>query len=229
MTDFIRYAVYFALDAGPLATFGASWLGYDMDTGAFVAHPDVDGLPRPISEITQTPRKYGLHGTIKPPFRLAEGTSLDDLNAALDTLCAEQPMIMLDGLRLARIGPFLALVVDGDQTALSTMAFSMVKGLDRFRAPATPAELERRRTANLTERQDKRLLEWGYPYVGDEFKFHITLTGKLDRTELARVHDALVPVIDPLLPTPLVVHDLCLMGEDTAGQFHLIRRVPFDG
>lgn len=229
MTKFTRYAVYYAPDAGPLATFGTAWLGYDMDGGTFVPHPDVAGLPSPISGITQTPRKYGLHGTIKPPFRLAKGTTFDDLNEELETLCAAQPMIMMDGLCLARIGSFLALIVDGDQSALSTMAFSMVKGLDHFRAPATDAELARRRMANLSERQDQRLVQWGYPYVGDEFKFHITLSGRLAPSELAQVHDALVPYFDPILPKPLVIRDLCLVGEDETGQFHLIRRIPFGG
>lgn len=228
MTEFTRYAVYFTPD-GPLATFGAGWLGWDLETGAHVPHPDIAELPSSISELTDIPRKYGLHGTIKPPFRLADGTSFDDLNTTLNTLCATQPMLMMDGLRLAKIGSFLALIVDGDQTALSALAFDIVQGLDAFRAPASKDELERRRAANLTPHQDAHLLRWGYPYVGDEFKFHITLSGRNDPSTLQQTHDALLPHLDPILPKPFVVRDLSLVGEDVDGRFHLIRRVPLEG
>ena len=69
-----RYAIYYAPDPGPLADFGAAWLGWDIASGRAVAPPDIGPLPRPVEEITRTPRKYGLHATIKPPFRLIDGT-----------------------------------------------------------------------------------------------------------------------------------------------------------
>ncbi len=40
-------------------------------------------------------------------------------------------------------------------------------------------ELQRRRAANLTPRQEFLLMHWGYPYVLDEFRFHMTLTRRL--------------------------------------------------
>ncbi|TMV36066.1 DUF1045 domain-containing protein, partial [Thioclava sp. BHET1] len=98
MADFSRYAVYYAPPAGPLADFGAGWLGWDPVAGLPRAHPAVAGLPCPVAELTATPRKYGFHGTLKPPFRLAPGTEAGGLIAALDALAADLAPLALEGL-----------------------------------------------------------------------------------------------------------------------------------
>ena len=72
MPRFARYAVYYTPEPGPLADFGAAWLGWDIATGAEVAHPDLPGLPRPVTELTATPRKLRLsrhRETALPPGR----------------------------------------------------------------------------------------------------------------------------------------------------------------
>ena len=74
MDTFSRYALYYAPPVGSdLADFGAAWLGWDAATAKPVPHPNVPDLPRPVSMITETPRKYGFHGTLNQPFRVAEG------------------------------------------------------------------------------------------------------------------------------------------------------------
>ncbi|KPA20600.1 hypothetical protein shim_32030 [Shimia sp. SK013] len=226
--QFRRYGIYYTPCPGALADFGAAWLGWDVTTGADVAHPDVDGLPLPVTEITATPRKYGLHGTIKPPFFLADGTQIDDLAQTFATLCTRLAPITLDGLVLARLGSFIALKIDGDQTALADLAGTVVRDLDNFRAPPTKAELERRRKSSLSARQDALLTQWGYPYVMDEFRFHITLSGRVGKNAEATIA-ALTPHVTPILPNPFVVNSLTLVGEDDAGMFHEIQRHTLTG
>ena len=227
--QFSRYAIYYTPPNGALATFGAQWLGWDIETGCAVPHPAISGLPAPISEMTATPRKYGLHGTIKPPFRLADGTTTDGLKAAFSDLAAQLPAVSLDGLELTRLGGFLALTIRGDQTPLADLAGSVVQGLDAFRARPSEAELERRRKANLSPRQEELLMQWGYPYVMDEFRFHITLTGRLGRKDAETTKAALAPHIATLLPAPFSVGDLTLVGEDENGMFHEIHRYTLSG
>jgi putative phosphonate metabolism protein len=225
---FTRYAIYFAPPHGAdWSRFGASWLGWDMETGAEVTHPDVPGLD--VAAITATPRKYGLHATMKPPMRLAEGSSLADLEAACATLAATQAPVTLERLQLARLGRFLALRPLGDESALNAVASACVTELDAFRAPAPEAELARRRGTGLSPEQDKNLVTWGYPYVLDQFRFHITLTGKLPKPDLPAVEEALQAHLIPLLPAPFVINDLSLMGEDGEGRFHLIHRYALTG
>ena len=229
MPDFTRYAIYFAPEPGPLAEFGAAWLGWDMARGCAVSHPAVPNPPGPIGEITETPRKYGFHGTIKPPFALAPGRSGTDLAKAAADLCAQLPPLTLPALELTRLGRFLALTLPGDTPDLSHLAARIVRDLDPFRAPPTAQDLARRRAKSLTDTQDKLLMKWGYPYVMEEFRFHITLTGRLTKSQAEDVKSALTPVLAPLISTPLILRDLCLVGEGQDGNSRLIQRLPLTG
>ena len=55
--------------------------------------------------------------------------------------------------------------------------------LQPLAAPLTPVELERRRAAGLTPEEDALLLRWGYPFVLERFRFHLSLTGALRDAE----------------------------------------------
>lgn len=224
MSGFQRFAVYYLPEDAALAAFGAVWLGWDVGTGQPAPMPEVDG----IEAITATPRKYGFHGTLKPPFRLAAGTDQVALEAELASFARMQPPVRLDGLRLSRIGKFLALVPEGDTSALAQLAFACVRDFDRFRKPAEAAELERRRAVGLTPRQDALLMEWGYPYVADEFRFHLTLSGKLDPETQAAANAALERLLPPL-PRPYDIASVALAGEREDGRFQLIHRYALTG
>lgn len=219
---FQRYAVYYTpAPESALATFGAAWLGWDSATGQVVAHPDM-GVD--VAAVTETPRKYGFHGTMKPPFRLASGQSVDALDAALAALCADAAPVTLSGLKCAALGRFLALVPDGDTHALDALAAQVVRDLDRFRAPLTEDDLARRRQRRLTAAQEAMLTRWGYPHVMEQFRFHMTLTGRLDADVRVRVVRALGPLLSELPLAPYTLTGLALLGEDAQGRFHQISR-----
>ncbi len=225
---FTRYAIYYAPPANADWTgFATSWLGWEMDGGRAVAHPDMPNVD--VSAITEAPRKYGLHATLKPPFQLRDGQTEAALNDACAQLATRQPPVTLDGLEIARLGRFLALLPVGDTSELNSLAAACVQDLDGFRTPATDQELARRRAASLTPAQDANLTQWGYPYVMDTFRFHITLSGRLDKHTLAATQSALESRLGPLLPKPFQIDDLALVGEASDGRFHLIHRYPLTG
>ncbi|WP_428512504.1 DUF1045 domain-containing protein [Roseovarius sp.] len=225
---FRRYAVYHT-PQGTLGRFGADWVGWDVTSATQTTPPDIEGLPAPWDDITGTPRTYGFHATIKPPFRLADGWTETDLLTAFTKHCARTAPAMLDGLELAQLGRFLALVPTGDTQALNALAANTVRTLDPFRARPTDADLARRRAAGLTPEQDALLLQWGYPYVMDQFRCHYTLSGKLPKAQATQLRAALDPVLTPLLPHPFVLDTLSLCGEDAAGRFHLVHRATLSG
>lgn len=222
--EFQRYAIYYAAPAGPLADFGAAWLGWDLSTGMPVQHPIIHGLQEDLEALTQTPRKYGFHGTIKPPFRLADGKTAHELARDTEQLCANLSPLRLDGLELTRLGSFLALTVTGDTNRLAELASTVVQTLDTYRAPPSDVELQKRRRANLSERQEVNLIKWGYPYVMEDFRFHLTLTGRLERKRAIALHEALTPILKNALPQPFAITELTLVGEDQFGRFHEIER-----
>lgn len=224
-----RYAIYYAPARGSFADFTAKWLGWDAANGQAVGHPAIDGLPLPVAELTETPRKYGFHGTIKPPFHLARGTSLAGLQAAVAALAARRAPVALPGLQLVDLHGFVALTPQGDTAALAALAADVVMSLDPFRAPPSAQEIARRRPDQLSERQRALLADWGYPYVMDQFQFHLTLTGSLTPADSAATLRALRPHLDPLLPRPFMLADLALFGQDGDGMFRILHRYPLLG
>lgn len=229
MDGYDRYAIYWAPEPGPLSALAAGWLGWDPVAGVRPASPAVGPLPRPVEAITRTPRRYGFHGTIKPPFRLVPGQDAGRLHAATEALCARLAPVTLPGLSLNRLGGFLALTPEGDTTALAALAAEVVAGLDPFRAPPDAAEIARRRPDLLTERQRANLDRWGYPYVMEEFRFHLTLSGELDDITARAAETVLRPLLAPVLPRPFRVDSLCLFGQvpaerTDAGMFRLLHR-----
>ncbi|MGR3468812.1 MAG: DUF1045 domain-containing protein [Shimia sp.] len=222
--SYARFAVYYVPAPGPLAAFGARWLGWDIHEGEPAPLFDVAGL----EAATATPRKYGFHGTLKPPFRLREGRTVAQLRDATAQVAATLPPAECGGLELATLGRFLALVPTEPQEGLARVAAACVEGLDPFRAPPTEAELARRRAAGLSPRQEARLLRWGYPYVMEEFRFHLTLTGRLERDMLAD-WQAVVRATLPPLPERFVVDHITLCGERADGRFEVLHRYPLTG
>ena len=127
------------------------------------------------------------------------------------------------------LGGFLALRPEGDANALSDLAAACVEGLDDFRAPAPEAELEQRRKAGLSPAQEAHLQRWGYPYVMDQFRFHITLSRRLSDDEAAPAEAWLREHLDPMLPRPFHIPDMALVGEGPDGRFRMIHRYTLSG
>ncbi len=214
-----RYAVYYSPGSGKFADLAAAWLSGTVS---------LPGLPRPAGQITVDPRRYGFHGTLRAPFRPADGVGVGQIAATVASLAARLAPVRCEGLSLENLHGFLALTPRGCEAALLEFGAMVVEGTDTLRAPLTDAEVARRRPESLTSRQRALLNVWGYPYVMEEFRFHLTLTDRLPEAEVAPVMAALDTHFAPVLPRPFVIDDLCLFGEDDAG-FHLLHRYALTG
>jgi hypothetical protein len=170
-----RFAIYFAPDrAHELTRLGNGWLGRDPAGGPAPAPPaGVDGDL--LSENTKQARLYGFHATLKAPMRLAEGCFRADLEQALSDFAQSEPPVAIGRLQVAVLAGFLALIPEEQSLALTDFAATCVTLFDRFRAPMGAAERERRLRADLSARQKILLDQYGYPYVLEQFLFHMTL------------------------------------------------------
>lgn len=225
-----RYAIYFAPDdTTNLWRFGTEWLGRDPLTGDTLPQPVPAGFdPAFIAAATESPRHYGFHATIKPPFALTSGEYAAHLIHALDEFTARRAPFTAPKLELTRLGRFLAFTLAEADPRMTELAADAVRIFDGFRAPPEAAELKKRRAAGLNAAQEALLAKWGYPYVMDEFRFHMSLTGRLDDADLARVEDALRPLVAPFCAAPLTVDSLCLYWQKTRETpFTLIKRFRF--
>lgn len=222
-----RVALYYApLPDDPLTRLSSAWLGRDPVTNAPVRQPDIDGL----ADITAEPRLYGFHATLKPPMRLRAGADWRDLMAAMRGLAARIAPFPLPPLAVCDLHGFLALRETQPCPPLHALADACVTDLDDLRDPPDDAELARRRQAGLSPAQDALLQRWGYPYVFDAWRFHMTLTRRLTPAEKARILPAAETWFAPALSQPRMVRDICLFTQAAPGAaFTLAERIRLRG
>ncbi len=241
-----RYAIYYVPERqSPLSIQGAALLGRDIHTGqacdSFHAHKFLSESIACINKeyektclkkLTNEARRYGLHATVKAPFYLAKGYSEAELIKALDNFAKDEKAFVLPRLHLCRIGSFFALALkeDGENEKTKKMhelAAKCVQVFDNFRAPASTEELARRRQKTLSQRQEGYLLRYGYPYVLDEFRFHITLC-HLSKEALfdESLEKALAKFIEPCLGGN-IFGALALCRSDEEGEFRLLHTAKF--
>lgn len=227
--DYGRYALYWAPPAGSrLARFGARWFGWDAELRRRVERMELD-LPWPLAEINRRSARYGLHATLRSPFRLLPGRTVQALDAAIAGLAAQTAPVRMPPLRLDRTLGFLSLRPTEPSPDLDLLAERCVGALHRFAAPPSEEELARRRAVGLSPRQETMLLRWGYPYVMESFRFHLTLSDRLEEATARTVEAALAPSLSPVLREPCDVGSLCLFGDPGNGPFHLLRRYALAG
>ncbi len=180
MAEPYRVAVYYAPEADdPLWVRGCTWLGRDPATGAHLAQPDVHN----ITADTTDPRRYGFHATLKPPMRLTG--SLGAFLGDVESLARSLKPFTLPALAPIKIGHFIALSPTLPSPELQHLADSCVTELDAHRRPEDAAALAKRATGR-SERQLRYLERYGYPFVLEEWRFHMTLSNSTD-------NDALLP------------------------------------
>ncbi|EIM27039.1 DUF1045 domain-containing protein [Microvirga lotononidis] len=223
----MRAAIYFTPAKGdPLTVRAVEWLGRDAFDNRPMRDPDptMDGL---VSE----PARYGFHATLKAPFRLAGGTTLDELDHALAAFSQTAQVVSLGALAVTRLNRFFALTVQDTRPQLLQIEEAVRTTFDPFRAPPTEQELARRNPESLSERQQANLSRWGYPYVGQEFRFHMTLTNAIgDDETAAKVERLLHSRFDPVLDLPVAIDALALFVEPKPGApFHVHSRHPLQG
>ncbi len=216
-----RYAIYWAPPAGSaLAEFGAKWLGRDAESGSPIT-PLLSDADLPL---LRDPSRYGLHATLKPPFALTDGATVEELERALTLFASNRAAVSLGRLALTNLKGFLALCTPSRVPALHDLADDCVRDFDRFRTPASAAELAKRRGSGLPPAQDAHLIAWGYPYVFDQFQFHVTLTERLPPEVRPRIETELTDRLAEILEAPFEIRDLALFEEPTAGAPFVIRR-----
>ena len=230
-----RYALSFA----PRTTsawwrFGTAWLGRDAATGERVEQLAVAGFARDAFDaVTAEPRKHGFHATLKAPFALREGATRKALAEALARFCKARRSIPLPPLEVKRLDDFLALVPAARASSINELAADCVREFEVFRAPLAAAELDRRRRAGLSPRQERYLEEWGSPYVLAEYRFHLALTGSLDGRPPHQVSALIAAAresVDAVRAPPLRVDAVSLFEQpEPAAPFRLVRRFPLRG
>ncbi|MEJ0011767.1 MAG: DUF1045 domain-containing protein [Bauldia sp.] len=223
----MRYALYFApAAASDLWRFGSAVLGYDAATGHEMAQFVPAGVaPGEWRRLTAEPRRYGFHATLKAPFRLADGLSETALSDAAAKFAAAVAPFDLP-LHLTPLDGFTAVMPTFVPPALTAVENAVVAGFDSFRAPLDEAEMAKRLRAPLTPRQRGYLDRYGYPYVHDEFRFHMTLSSRLPEALIPPVVASLKAEFAARCPPSVAIDQLVLFREEI-DRFRIVARFPF--
>ena len=162
----MRYAIYFCPAPGSaLHAFGNEWL----ETAQIPAI-----APERMQALLADVRRYGWHATLCAPFELAPQASYEELHCLVADMAAHASAFELP-LQLDMLAGFLALRPSGNTRAIDELAAQCVRKLQILRAPLTQAAWERR-AARLDDTERNLFRRYGYPYVLDRYRFHMTLS-----------------------------------------------------
>jgi len=176
-----RYGVYFVpTPQSELYRFGSAVLGYDCYSGAALDfRRECKAAVSDWMAITDEPRRYGFHATLKAPFRLSPDCAEASLVGAVQNLARLGHAVPVIAPVIDIVSGFGAVVPSRPEPALDALANACTTILDAYRAPMSPQERARRLAQGLNAHQLENLDRWGYPFVFSEFRFRMTLTGRL--------------------------------------------------
>jgi putative phosphonate metabolism protein len=227
MSNTPRYAIYYVPARGSeLNRFGAALLGYDAFGGDDLPFPEevVQAVPD-WRELTADPRKYGFHATLKAPFILTPGKSEAELFAACNAFAATPRAIPVIKPVVGSISGFIAVIPAEPPPELIRFAADCVTAFDSFRAPLTDADRARRNPPKLSPAQREHLDRWGYPYVMEDFRFHMTLTGRLGSERREPVLAMLKARFSALGLATLAIDRIAVFRQDSAAsRFRIVNQ-----
>lgn len=225
-----RYGVYYIPPStSSVGQFGSSWLGRDCTINSAGERLRLDDVSEARQlEMTEVPRRYGFHGTLKAPFYTPSGVGFEVLNEAINSFAEHHKAFEVPPLELSILDGFIALRPSQACPALNALAANCVRAFDAFRQPPAPQEMAKRLKNKLSERQKQNLATWGYPYVMSDFHFHMTLTDRLDPCELDLVVKALKQPFEELTDRqPWTFDRLTLVKQKTPkSMFEVVKSYP---
>lgn len=223
-----RYAIYYTLKLkSSLYQKAAIWLGYDAYTQQTFSK-NAQQLPETLRDnehLKDNASSYGFHATLKPPFRLNPDSSVDQLKRHLQRFAKKQSPFTCDTLQLQQIGGFLALIPTKPCENLINLANNCVMEFDEHRAPLNKLEFAKRNPEKLSHKQQQLLNLWGYPYVMEEFRFHMTLSNQLPKNELNYYQAALQDYFGTDLDQPLNIDAIYLFYQKDAQSAFVIDEI----
>jgi putative phosphonate metabolism protein len=222
----MRYALYFTPPpGGPLTLAAEAWLGRSAFGGDTVEPIIPHGFTgEEFRSLMREPRRYGFHATLVAPFRLREDLTEADLMAAANAFAGRTAPFTVPGLAIEQIGGFFALT-PLDARDVSALGSTAVDHFDDLRAPPTEPEIARRKPEHLSARQRFYLHRHGYPYVKEEFRFHMTLTGPVGPAAAPHIRAVLQDHFGALLSRPVEISAVALFAEPAPKADFVVRSI----
>jgi len=233
MTNYKRVAIYFLPKKNSsLENFGKNLLGRDINKKKKIS------LTRrqkyfinrgftyfdELKDYCEQPAKYGFHATLKAPFRLKRNVKTKNFYDVISHIAAQHSRFKIKGLKIAYSKKFTFITSRKPNKLLINLENDLVKHLDTFRAELNKTEIKKRIPDSLTFKQNKYLKEWGYPFVFDQFKFHMTLMNQNNNKLSNKQKLELEKLIYKISNNVIEFNEISLLGENKNGHFEEIKR-----
>jgi hypothetical protein len=211
-----RHAIYYV---PPVSTLwwemGSRWLSNSLGTLDTIS--EFDGIDRSRRErLIRKPAVYGWHATLVAPFQLRAGRNPEEFSERLWTVAAHQRPFELK-VRAGLLSGFAAILPESTSTThIDELARTVVTQCEEFRAPLTLNEFQRRRKSIRDPRELEHLERWGYPYVLDRYRFHMTLTDRLTPLEAESVLTSWNQIVARLGPLLIAEFSWCIQSQSGA-------------
>src|SRR5262249_5009923 len=162
-----RYAIYLVPAAeSHLYQFGCSVLAYDCYTGETVRRgADFGASAAEWDRLTEEPRRYGFHATLKARFHLSPACSEEQLISAVQSFAELSHSVPTIAPIVRMLSGFAGIVPARHEAATGALATKCTTMFDRFRAPMSPQERAQRLALGLNPGQIQNLERWGYPFL----------------------------------------------------------------
>lgn len=233
MTNYKRVAIYFLPKKNSsLENFGKNLLGRDINKKKKIS------LTRrqkyfinrgftyfdELKDYCEEPAKYGFHATLKAPFRLKRNVKTKNFYDVISHIAAQHSRFKIKGLKIVYSKKFTFITSRKPNKLLINLENDLVKHLDTFRAELNKTEIKKRIPDSLTFKQNKYLKEWGYPFVFDQFKFHMTLMNQNNNKLSNKQKLELEKLIYKISNNVIEFNEISLLGENKNGHFEEIKR-----
>ena len=233
MTNYKRVAIYFLPKKNSsLENFGKNLLGRDINKKKKIS------LTRrqkyfinrgftyfdELKDYCEEPAKYGFHATLKAPFRLKRNVKTKNFYDVISHIAAQHSRFKIKGLKIVYSKKFTFITSRKPNKLLINLESDLVKHLDTFRAELNKTEIKKRIPDSLTFKQNKYLKEWGYPFVFDQFKFHMTLMNQNNNKLSNKQKLELEKLIYKISNNVIEFNEISLLGENKNGYFEEIKR-----
>jgi hypothetical protein len=218
-----------ACGGSALYRFGSAVLQYDCYTGEDVSPPAefFDGADA-WRKLTEELRRYGFHATLKAPFHLSPSCTEAQLLSAFQSFAALGRSAAAITPVVQMLSGFAAVLPERPDLALDALAADCTTIFDAFRAPMSAQERARRLASGLNRSQVQNLNRWGYAYLFADFRFHMTLTGKIEARRRHATLASLRAVFQRMCPTrPVAIDRLALAKQDSSSApFRVLGHAP---
>lgn len=176
-----RYIISFAPKSTSMFwKLGALWFGYDASRNAYTKNTLVPGMPKEHHDAAvTTARRSGFNIILTGPFQLTAGMPEELLKTTISLYCQSLSTLQTGPLSIIETAHKLSISAQEISPQVQKLADDIVLEFNAFRLPANPLPEDSPIRAALTPGQLKNLIEWGQPYIFEELKFQIPLTGRL--------------------------------------------------